>query len=194
MAPALKTAGTESPSQLPERIQGRRDRDGRPELVRADRARERKAAISRHLPAQKKRPQPMRAARELQMENSPRTNELADGHSHKFNAFVADSRPRSTISGADEPEVLLTTPRAVAANAVQADITVDRGRQPAYGGRHQATLVSVGARRRDAMRSTQQRDNNGPPGAIGPFRYCVLYNSTPPQRQPDRLVHYGNQS
>lgn len=95
----------------------------------------------------------------------------------KFNIFVKDLAEKKHDLSSDNLKVMLTNTAPVATNAVLADLTeISAGNGYTAGGT-QATLVS----------STQSSGtytlklNNvtfTATGAVGPFRYAVLYNST----------------
>ena len=98
---------------------------------------------------------------------------------NKFNQFVQDLANKVHNLGADTLKVMLTNTAPVAGNAVKADITeIAAGNGYVAGG----TAVTVTS-------STQTGGNyslmgndvvfTATGGAVGPFRYAVLYNSTP---------------
>ena len=98
---------------------------------------------------------------------------------NKFNAFVADIANKVHNLGSDTLKVMLTNTSPVAANAIKADITeIAAGNGYATGGTPAALIASA-----QSSGTYTLRLNNvtftAAGGSIGPFRYCVLYNSTP---------------
>ena len=97
---------------------------------------------------------------------------------NKFNPFAADIANKVHNLGSDTLKVMLTNTAPVATNAVKTDITeISAGNGYSAGGT-QATLVSSS---QSSGLYTLKLNNvtfTASPGSIGPFRYCVLYNST----------------
>lgn len=96
---------------------------------------------------------------------------------NKFNAFVADIANKVHNLGSDTLKVMLTNTAPVATNAVKADITeISAGNGYSAGG---AAVTSVTS---SQTSGTEKLIGTGPTftatGAVGPFRYAVLYNST----------------
>lgn len=98
---------------------------------------------------------------------------------NKFNAFVGDVGTKVHNLNADALKVMLTNTAPVATNAVKADITdIAAGNGYAAGG------TAVGAVAYSQSGGTGSLTGNdvvftAAGGSIGPFRYAVLYNSTP---------------
>ena len=98
---------------------------------------------------------------------------------NKFNAFVADVANKVHNLGADTLKVMLTNTAPAATNAVKSDITeISAGNGYAAGGT-QATLVSSSQSSGTYALKLNNVTFTASAGSIGPFRYCVLYNSTP---------------
>jgi type IV pilus biogenesis protein CpaD/CtpE len=98
---------------------------------------------------------------------------------NKFNAFVADVANKAHNLGSDTLKVMLTNTAPIAANAVKADITeIAAGNGYAAGGA-QATQVSSSQSSGTYTLKLNNVTFTASAGSIGPFRYCVLYNSTP---------------
>ena len=98
---------------------------------------------------------------------------------NKFNQFVADVANKVHNLGADTLKVMLSNTAPAAANAVKTDITeIAAGNGYAAGGT-QATPVSSGQSSGTYTLKLNNVTFTAAAGAIGPFRYCVLYNSTP---------------
>ena len=98
---------------------------------------------------------------------------------NKFNAFVADVANKVHNLGADTLKVMLTNTAPVAANAVKADITEIAAGNGYTAGGTQATLVSSSQSGGTYALKLNNVTYTAAPSAIGTFRYCVLYNSTP---------------
>ena len=98
---------------------------------------------------------------------------------NKFNAFVADIANKVHNLGSDTLKVMLTNTAPAAANAVKTDITeLSAGNGYAAGGT-QATLVSSAQSSGTYALKLNNVTFTATGTGIGPFRYCVLYNSTP---------------
>ena len=96
---------------------------------------------------------------------------------NKFNVTVLDLAQKVHNLGSDTLKVMLTNTAPVAANAVKADITdlSTSGGYTAGGGT--ATLVSS-AQSSGLYTLKLNNVTTTASGAVGPFRYAVLYNST----------------
>jgi type IV pilus biogenesis protein CpaD/CtpE len=98
---------------------------------------------------------------------------------NKFNAFVEDVAEKVHNLQSDTLKVILTNTAPVATNAVKADITeISAGNGYTAGGT-QATLVSSSQSSGSYTLKLNNVTFTASAGSIGPFRYCVLYNSTP---------------
>lgn len=98
---------------------------------------------------------------------------------NKFNAFVADLTLKVHNFSTDTLKVMLSNVAPVATNAVKADITEIAAGNGYSAGGSAATLTSNGQ-----TGGVEKLVLVGPTftasgGSIGPFRYAVLYNSTP---------------
>jgi len=110
---------------------------------------------------------------------------------NKFNAFVADVANKVHNLGSDTLKVMLTNTAPTAANAIKTDITeITAGNGYSAGG-GAATLVSSA----QSLGTYTLKLNNvtftASGGSIGPFRYCVLYNSTPAHGNLIGYYDYG---
>lgn len=98
---------------------------------------------------------------------------------NKFNAFVEDVAEKVHNLGADTLKVMLTNTAPVAANAVKADITeISAGNGYSAGGT-QAVQSSSAQSSGTYKLVCADVVFTAAGGSIGPFRYAVLYNSTP---------------
>ena len=97
---------------------------------------------------------------------------------NKFNAFVADIANKVHNLGGDTLKVMLSNTAPAAANAVRADITEIAAGNGYTAGGTQATLVSSAQASGTYALKLNNVTFTASTGAIGPFRYCVLYNST----------------
>jgi hypothetical protein len=98
---------------------------------------------------------------------------------NKFNAFVADIANKVHNLGSDTLRVMLTNTAPAAANAVKADVTEIAAGNGYTAGGTQATLVSSSQSSGTYALKLNNVTFMASVGSIGPFRYCVLYNSTP---------------
>jgi hypothetical protein len=97
---------------------------------------------------------------------------------NKFNAFVADVANKVHNLGADTLKVMLSNTAPVAANAVKTDITeISAGNGYSAGGAA-AALVSSSQSGGTYTLKLSNALFTASGGSFGPFRYCVLYNST----------------
>ena len=98
---------------------------------------------------------------------------------NKFNAFVGDLANKVHNLGSDTLKILLTNTAPVATNAVKADLTeISAGNGYTAGGTALASVTDT-----DSSGTVTLSASNvvftASGGSIGPFRYVVLYNSTP---------------
>lgn len=99
---------------------------------------------------------------------------------NKFNAFVADVANKVHNLGSDTLKIMLTNTAPLATNAVKADIT-----ELAAGNGYTAGGAAVGITSSSQAGGVEKLIPSGSvvftaAGAgMGPFRYAVLYNSTP---------------
>lgn len=97
---------------------------------------------------------------------------------NKFNAFVADQANKVHNLGADTLKVMLTNTLPLATNAVKTDITeIAAGNGYVAGG---IALTSVTSTQTAGVYKLVTPTDLvwTASGAVGPFRYAVLYNST----------------
>lgn len=97
---------------------------------------------------------------------------------NKFNAFVADIANKVHNLGADVPKVILTNTAPVAANAVKADIT-DLATGGGYTAGGAAVTVTSSTQTSGVLKWVCADLVFTATSGFGPFRYAVLYNSTP---------------
>lgn len=98
---------------------------------------------------------------------------------NKFNQFVEDVAEKVHNLGADTLKVMLTNVAPVATNSVKADITeIGAGNGYSAGG-STATLTSSVQTAGVYKLVLVDVVFTAAAGSIGPFRYAVLYNSTP---------------
>ena len=97
---------------------------------------------------------------------------------NKFNAYVADVHNKVHNLGSDTIKVMLTNTAPSASNAVKTDITeISAGNGYSAGGAALSGVTSTqtgGTYTLNASNLTVVTAS----GAVGPFRYAVLYNST----------------
>jgi hypothetical protein len=98
---------------------------------------------------------------------------------NKFNAFVADIANKVHNLGSDTLKVMLANTAPTATNAVKADITEIAAGNGYTAGGTQATLVSSSQSSGIYALKLNNVTFTASGAGIGPFRYCVLYNSTP---------------
>src|SRR3954464_12393210 len=99
---------------------------------------------------------------------------------NKFNQFVEDLAKKVHNLNADTLKVLLTSVAPAAGNAVKADVTeIGAGNGYAAGGNTAAFTsgAQTGGTYKLVLADPATWVAAG--GTIGPFRYAVLYNSTP---------------
>jgi hypothetical protein len=96
---------------------------------------------------------------------------------NKFNAFVEALAKKQHNLGADTLKVMLTNTAPAAGNSVTADITdVTAGNGYAAGGA--AAAINSAAQTGGTFKLVLADVVFTATGAIGPFRYAVLYNAT----------------
>jgi hypothetical protein len=98
---------------------------------------------------------------------------------NKFNQFVADVANKVHNLGSDTLKVALTNTAPVATNTVFANIVEIAAGNGYTAGGSAATLVSSAQSGGTYILKLNNVTFTATPGAIGPFRYCVLYNATP---------------
>jgi hypothetical protein len=98
---------------------------------------------------------------------------------NKFNAFVADVASKVHNLGSDTLKVMLTNTAPVATNAIKTDITEIAAGNGYTAGGTSATLVSSAQSGGTYTLKLNNVTYTASVGSIGPFRYAVLYNSTP---------------
>lgn len=97
---------------------------------------------------------------------------------NKFNVFVADRANKVHNLGSDTLKVMLTNTAPVATNAIKTDITeISAGNGYTAGGIALTGITSTQTSGVYKLVSTLDPVWTAT-GAIGPFRYVVLYNST----------------
>ncbi|HEU5272567.1 MAG TPA: hypothetical protein VFU97_02800 [Xanthobacteraceae bacterium] len=98
---------------------------------------------------------------------------------NKFNAFVADVANKVHNLGSDTLKVMLTNTAPAATNAIKSDITEIAAGNGYTAGGTAATLVSSAQSGGTYTLKLNNVTYTASVGSIGPFRYAVLYNSTP---------------
>jgi hypothetical protein len=97
----------------------------------------------------------------------------------KFQAFVADVANKVHNLGSDALKILLTNTAPVATNAVKADLT-EITAQNGYAAGGAAVTVTSSAQSGGTYKLVGNDVTfTASGGSFGPFRYAVLYNSTP---------------
>jgi hypothetical protein len=97
----------------------------------------------------------------------------------KFNCFVADVANKVHNLGADALKVMLTNTAPAATNALKSDVS-----EIAAGNGYSAGGLAVAVASSSQSGGTYKLLPGATPvltatGTVGPFRYAVLYNSTP---------------
>src|SRR4030095_3228622 len=98
---------------------------------------------------------------------------------NKFNQFVEDLAEKVHNLAGDTIKVLLTNTAPVAGNSVKADLTEISARKGYTAGATQATIASSAQSGGTYKLVLSDVTFTAAGGAIGPFRYAVLYNDTP---------------
>jgi hypothetical protein len=97
---------------------------------------------------------------------------------NKFNCFVEDEAEKVHNLGADALKVLLTNTAPVATNTVKANLTeIAAGNGYSAGGT--APTITSSAQTSGTYKLVLADVVFVATGAVGPFRYAVLYNDTP---------------
>jgi hypothetical protein len=97
---------------------------------------------------------------------------------NKFNQFVQDLANKVHNLGSDSLKVMLTNTAPVATNAVKADITeISAGNGYTAGGNALSTTSSSQTSGTEKLIVADSVFTAT--GAVGPFRYAVVYNDTP---------------
>ena len=97
---------------------------------------------------------------------------------NKFNQFVADVANKVHNLGSDSLKVMLSNTAPAATNAIKTDITEIAAGNGYSAGGGAATLVSSAQSGGTYTLKLNNVTFTAAGGSIGPFRYCVLYNST----------------
>lgn len=98
---------------------------------------------------------------------------------NKLNAFVADVANKVHNLGSDTLKVMLTNTAPTATNAIKTDISEITAGSGYTAGGGQATQVSSAQSSGTYKLLLNNVTFTASGGSVGPFRYCVLYNSTP---------------
>ncbi len=99
---------------------------------------------------------------------------------NKFNQFVADVNNKVHNLGSDVLKVLLTNTAPSASNAVLADVTeISAGNGYTAGGATVTVSTSTQSGGVYKLVGSAASPTWTASGAVGPFRYVVLYNTTP---------------
>jgi type IV pilus biogenesis protein CpaD/CtpE len=110
---------------------------------------------------------------------------------NKFNAFVADVANKVHNLGSDALKVMLTNTAPTATNAIKTDIAEIAAGSGYSAGGSAATLVSSTQSGGTYTLKLNNVTYTASGGSIGPFRYCVLYNSTPVNGNLIGFYDYG---
>jgi hypothetical protein len=97
---------------------------------------------------------------------------------NKFNAFVEDVAEKVHNLGADTLKIMLTNTAPVATNAVKADIT-ELGAGGGYTAGGNAITITSSAQTSGTYKLVGNDVVFTATTGFGPFRYAVMYNSTP---------------
>lgn len=97
---------------------------------------------------------------------------------NKLNAFVADLANKVHNLGADSLKIMLTNTAPVATNAVKTDITEIAAGNGYTAGGNACTLTSSSQTSGLYKLILANPATWTATGAVGPFRYAVIYNST----------------
>jgi len=110
---------------------------------------------------------------------------------NKFHAFVEAIAEKVHDLGSDTLKVMLTNVAPVATNAIKADLTeIGAGNGYAAGG---ATVTITSSAQVDGLYKLVGNDVVfTATGAVGPFRYAVLYNDTPANKNLIGFWDYGS--
>lgn len=98
---------------------------------------------------------------------------------NKFNQFVADLANKVHNLGSDVLKVMLSNTAPVATNTVKANIVEIAAGNGYVAGGNQATQISSSQVGGTEILKLNNFVFQGAGGSIGPFRYLILYNSTP---------------
>ncbi len=98
---------------------------------------------------------------------------------NKFNIFVENLAEKVHNLGADTLKIMLTNTTPVAGNAVKADVTEIAAANGYLAGGLPATIVASAQTSGTYKLTLGDVVFTAAGGAIGPFRYAVLYNDTP---------------
>ena len=110
---------------------------------------------------------------------------------NKFNSFVEAVAEKVHNLGSDTLKVMLSNTLPVAANAVKADITeISAGNGYTAGGLTVPQAAS--AQSAGTYKLTLNDVTLTATGAIGPFRYAVLYNDTATNKELIGWFDYGS--
>jgi hypothetical protein len=98
---------------------------------------------------------------------------------NKFNQFVEDLAEKVHNLGSDQLKVALTNTVPIAANAVYGDLTSPLATTNLSGGTPFNITTSASAQSSGTYKLTLTDLVLTATGAVGPFRYIVIYNDTP---------------
>lgn len=111
----------------------------------------------------------------------------------KFNTFVADLAEKVHNLSSDSLKVMLTNTAPSATNAVKADITeIAAGNGYTAGGNSAAITSCTQTAGTLKLILANPATWTATGGLIGPFRYVVLYNSTPTAGNLIGFYDYGS--
>lgn len=109
----------------------------------------------------------------------------------KFNSFVEAAAEKVHNFGADTLKVMLTNSAPLATNTVKADLTdIAAGNGYTAGGT--AVTITSSAQSSGTYKLVGSSVVFTATGAVGPFRYAVLYNSTATNSELIAFWDYGS--
>lgn len=110
---------------------------------------------------------------------------------NKFNSFVEAVAEKVHNLGADVLKVMLTNTAPVATNAVKADL-VDIAAGNGYAAGGTASTITSSAQTSGTYKLVLTDVVFTATGAVGPFRYAVLYNDTATNKELIGWWDYGS--
>lgn len=109
----------------------------------------------------------------------------------KFNSFVEAVAEKVHNLGSDTLKVMLTNSAPVAANTVKADLT-DISAGSGYSAGGTAASITSSAQTSGVYKLVLADVVFTASGAVGPFRYAVLYNDTAASKELIAFWDYGS--
>lgn len=110
---------------------------------------------------------------------------------NKFNCFVEDKAHKKHNLGSDTLKIMLTNSAPIATNTVKANLTeISAGNGYTAGGT--AVTITASAQTSGTYKLTGNDVVFTASGAVGPFRYAVLYNDTASNKELIGWWDYGS--